>query len=319
MRTRSDRLVAVATLGAFVVVAGVLGLVSLYLGAVTQAMSGVQRTSALPEYEGRPAAQRSDGNGAVRYLVLVTDEQGALASAYLVQLTGGRNGLHLIGLPSNLLVSDPHGKDVTLAAQFGQTPAAAVRAIEGLVDVRIDHLVQVDLDGFTRIIDVLGGVTVHNRNPIAAEGWHFGAGELRLTGDKALIYLSTSTHSMTRLERTQAVFAEIVRGTASGDALTNPAKVESIGSVLHSCVVVDAALTPVEIRRMALDMHLTSEAVTGTPLPLAGVSELRGAQVIVPHAERIAQLTSALRDDQVAPWAAGQTNLWQPLAELPPR
>lgn len=319
MRTRSDRLVAVATLGAFVVVAGVLGLVSLYLGAVTQAMSGVPRTASLPEYDGRPAAQQADGNRAVRYLVLVTDEKGDLASAYLAHLTAARDALHLIGLPANLLVSDPHGRDATLSSQFAQAPAAAVRAIEGMVDVRVDHLVQVDLDGFTRIIDVLGGVTVDNRTQIAAEGWHFGAGELRLTGDKALIYLSTSTHSMTRLERTEAVFVEIVRGMASGDALTNPAKVESIGSVLNSCVVVDAALTPGEIRRMALDMHLTSDAVTGTPLPLAGLSELRGAQVIVPDTDRIKQLTAALHSDQVKRWSAGQTGLWQPLTELPPR
>ena len=81
MRSRSDRLVAVATLGAFVVVAGVLGLVSLYLGAVTQAMSGLQRTTPLPDYSGRPSPQHADGPAATRFLVLVSDDDGRLASA----------------------------------------------------------------------------------------------------------------------------------------------------------------------------------------------------------------------------------------------
>ena len=57
---------AVATLGAFLVIAGVLGLVSLYLGAVTQAMSGVQRTSSLPDYDGRPTPQENQGSRAMR-------------------------------------------------------------------------------------------------------------------------------------------------------------------------------------------------------------------------------------------------------------
>ncbi len=319
MRTRSDRLVAVATLGAFVVVAGGLGLVSLYLGAVTQAMSGVQRTASLPEYEGRPAEQRTDGNGAMRYVVLVTDENGALASAYLAQLTAARDALHLIGLPANLLVRDPHGEDATLAARYQEGPDAAVRAIEGLVNVRVDHLVQVELEGFTRIIDVLGGVTVDNRNQMVAEGWHCAAREVRLTGAEAQIYLSSSTHSMTRLERTEAVFVEIVRGMASGDALTNPAKVEAIGSVLNSCVVVDAGLTEGEIRRMALDMHLSSDGVSGGPLPVAGISDLKGVSVIVPDDVRIRALTVALQADQVGGWVAGQVSPWQPLAQLPPR
>lgn len=319
MRTRSDRLVAVATLGAFVVVAGVLGLVSLYLGAVTQAMSGVQRTASLPEYEGRPAEQRTDGNGAMRYVVLVTDENGALASAYLAQLTAARDALHLIGLPANLLVRDPHGEDATLAARYQEGPDAAVRAIEGLVNVRVDHLVQVELEGFTRIIDVLGGVTVDNRNQMVAEGWHFAAGEVRLTGAEAQIYLSSSTHSMTRLERTEAVFVEIVRGVVSGDALTNPAKVETIGSILRTCLTVDAGLTPGEIRRTTLDVHLSADTIDGRPIPLAGVSELKGAPVTVVDQARLAELTAAMAADEVPEWAQRQTDPWRPLVTLPPR
>ena len=123
---------AVATLGAFVVVAGILGLVSLYLGAVTQALSGVQRTAPLPEYDGRPSPEQTEGKRPMRYLVLVTDEHRGLASAYLAQVAGGRDALHLIGLPANLLIADAHGGDTTLATQFRLDAALAVRSVEGL-------------------------------------------------------------------------------------------------------------------------------------------------------------------------------------------
>ena len=319
MRSRSDQLVAVATLGAFVVVAGVLGLVSIYLGAVTQATSGVQRTASLPDWDGRPSPQQADGTRPMRYLVLVTDESGALASAYLAQLSGPRNALQLIGLAANLLVADAQGRDATLASQFTLGGAQAVRAIESQLRVRIDHLVLVDLDGFTGIVDVIGGVTVHNRMEMAAEGWHFNAGELRLNGAEALIYLSSPNQTMARLERTEAVFVEIVRGLVGGDALANPTKVEAIGEVLHSCVVVDAALTAGEIRRMALDMHLTGDSIQAIPLPLAGASDLDGERVVVADPDRLKTLSDALQNDQVAAWAAVQPQPWGHLQELPPR
>jgi len=313
--------VAVATLGAFVVVAGVLGIVSLYLGAVTQVLSGVQRTSPLPDYVGRPTptAANPDNVRPMRYLVLVNDADGTLASAYLAQLSGHRNSLHLIGLPANLLVTDLHGRDATLASRFAAGSAEAVRSIESLLGLRVDHLVMLELSGFTRVIDVVGGVTVQNRMETAADGWHFGAGELRLNGTEASVFLGSSKQSMWTLERTQAVFVEIVRGIVGGDALTNPAKVETIGQVLRTCVTVDAALTPGEIRRMALDVHLTSDAINGTPLPLAGVSDMNGSPVIVADAARLPELTDALTSDDIATWADKQDDPWAPLADLPPR
>ncbi|MCW3159229.1 LCP family protein [Micropruina sonneratiae] len=320
MRTRSDQLVAVATLGALVVVAGVLGLVSLYLGAVTQAMSGVQRGAALPDYPGRPEASAADGVAQpVRYLVLVTDDSGTLASAYLTQLSGARDGLHLIGLPADLLVDDANGHETSLAHVVGSDGAGAVRAIETLLQLRIDHLVVIDLDGFTRIVDVIGGVTVRNDAEMSADGWHFAAGEVRLTGPQALVYLSANKHPMVRLERSEAVFVEVLRGIVSGDALTNPAKVETIGDVLHHCVTVDADLTPSEIRRMALDVHVVSESIGAAPLPLAGASELDGTAVTVPDADRLAELARALAADRASAWTARQSDPWAPLAQLPPR
>lgn len=319
MRSRSDRLVAVATLGAFVVVAGVLGLVSLYLGAVTQAMSGLQRTTPLPDYSGRPSPQHADGPAATRFLVLVSDDDGRLASAYLAQLSSASDALHLVGLPANLLVADAQGKDSTLAARFGAGPMSAVRAIETLMGLRIDHMVQIDLDGFTAIVDVLGGVGVDNRVETAANGWHFPTGVLRLTSASATAYLTSSKHSMTTLERTQAVFVEIVQGLIGGDTLTNPAKVENIGDVLNSCVTVDAGLTAGEIRRLALDMQLSADAVTAAPLPLAGVSTWGGGEVIVPDQNLMRGLANALRAEQPRVWVAKQADPWAPLAQLPPR
>ncbi|MFT3971482.1 MAG: LCP family protein [Micropruina sp.] len=321
MHTRSDRLVAVATLGAFVVVAGVLGLVSLYLGAVTQALAEVPRSSALPDYPGRPSPTASaDEATPLRYLVVVTDDDGTLASAYLAQLSSRRDSLQLIGIPANLLVTDPDHAEVALSGRFTAAGGDGVaRSLESMLGLRIDHLVELKLGGFLRVVDVLGGVNVQNDAEKSAEGWHFPAGQLMLSSADAGVYLSANRQPLTRLERTEEVFVEILRTVVSGDALTNPAKVEAVGAILRGCLILDADLTPGEIRRTTLDVHLGPDNIDGKPLPLAGVSQLRGVPVTVADQPRLAELVSAMSAEELPGWADRQTDPWAPLPTLPPR
>ena len=70
---------------------------------------------------------------------------------------------------------------------------------------------------------------------------------------------------------------------------------------------------------MALDARITSDTLTAHPLPLAGVSLLRSAEVTVPDAARVQELAEALNSDQVAAWVARQTDPWPELGQLPPR
>ncbi|MFT4215955.1 MAG: LCP family protein [Micropruina sp.] len=320
MRSRSDRLVAVATLGAFVVVTGVLGLVSLYLGAVTQALSEVPRSSPLPDYPGRPSPSVvADAAAPLRYLVLATDNDG-LASVQLAQLSAGRDRLQLLGLPSNLLVPDAAGAETTLTSLFAANGGAGVlRSVEALLGTRIDHLVQLRLDTFLQVIDVIGEVRVQNEAERSAGGWNFPSGELPLSAREAVVYLTSNRQPMTELRRTEEVFVEILRGVVSGDALTSPAKVEKIGTILRGCVTVDAGLTPGEIRRTAIDVHLAAESIVGIPLPMEGVSQLNGAPVTVADQTRLAELAGAIATDEVDIWAGRQTDPWRSLPTLPPR
>lgn len=163
-----------------------------------------------------------------------------------------------------------------------------------------------------------GSVPVDNRSRRPPTAGTFPQGRCTLTSASALALLTSSKHSMTTLERTQAVFVEIVQGLIEGDTLTNPAKVENIGDVLNSCVTVDAGLTAGEIRRLALDMQLSADAVTAAPLPLAGVSTWAAA-VIVPDQNLMRGLANALRAEQPRVWVAKQADPWAPLAQLPAR
>ncbi len=83
------------------------------------------------------------------------------------------------------------------AAYFLGGPNLMIRTVEGFLGngLQIDHLVEVRLEQFPRLIDALGGVDVTAENEICAdgfdlagEGFELPAGENHLNGDDALSF-----------------------------------------------------------------------------------------------------------------------------------
>lgn len=63
-----------------------------------------------------------------------------------------------------------------------------IATVENALNVPIDYYVAVNMEGFLQLIDVLGGVTVHNDMDLAYRGYSFPKGEVNLDGDEALIF-----------------------------------------------------------------------------------------------------------------------------------
>lgn len=66
--------------------------------------------------------------------------------------------------------------------------ASTVHTVESFLDTPIDYYVKVDMEGFSKIIDSLGGVQVDNTFPFSYEGYRFEKGKIVLDGKKALAY-----------------------------------------------------------------------------------------------------------------------------------
>jgi anionic cell wall polymer biosynthesis LytR-Cps2A-Psr (LCP) family protein len=296
--------------GAFVVVAGVLGMVSLYLGAVSQAFSGVQRINALPSYAGRPSAPPTP-SGPSNFLLLAHDGDG-LVGAYLAHLSSARDRLHLVAVPSDLRVQLPWGGSGRLSDAFESGTEEAARVVEQTLQLRIDHLAVVEVRGFVELVDVVGGVTVQNRTETAAGGFHFDDGRLRLTTRQAAVYVGSPTDEHSRLERLQSVMIEILRGLGSPDLLT-PARLDAVGALLDRCASVDAGFTPVEVRKMAFELQLQPDAISPAQVPLAGVSTLGGETVSVIDRNLLPGFTAALADDTLDTWVQTHPTVWRDL------
>jgi polyisoprenyl-teichoic acid--peptidoglycan teichoic acid transferase len=110
------------------------------------------------------------------------------------------------------------------AYAFGDVPMA-MNTVEKFLDIPIDYYVEINMEGFTDIVDAVGGVTVQNDLNFSYGGYHFPKGELQLNGTKALPF-SRMRHADPRgdfgrqLRQRQIIEAVIHKG-ASLSSLTN--------------------------------------------------------------------------------------------------
>ncbi|MEX3620577.1 LCP family glycopolymer transferase [Paenibacillus glucanolyticus] len=64
----------------------------------------------------------------------------------------------------------------------------SVSSVENFLQIPIDYYIKVDMEGFSSIIDSLGGVTVDNKMRFEYGGYTFDPGVLNLNGDEALSF-----------------------------------------------------------------------------------------------------------------------------------
>ncbi|MBY0122492.1 LCP family protein [Bacillus sp. S/N-304-OC-R1] len=64
----------------------------------------------------------------------------------------------------------------------------AIATAENFLDIPIDYYVQINMEGFIKLIDSVGGITVYNDLDFYEDGKHFSKGELTLNGEDALLF-----------------------------------------------------------------------------------------------------------------------------------
>jgi len=108
------------------------------------------------------------------YLLIGTDASGYLADAIILALQPGGGGAPImVSLPRDLYVWNLCKETFTrlntgLGGCSGVASGSELLAImaEDYTGIPIDHLARVDFDGFARIVDVLGGITICVDNPM---------------------------------------------------------------------------------------------------------------------------------------------------------
>jgi polyisoprenyl-teichoic acid--peptidoglycan teichoic acid transferase len=173
----------------------------------------------------------------------------------LVRTDPDRKRISYLSIPRDLRVSVPGQgeRKINSAFQIGG-PALALRTVEQLTGLDVNHIAIVDFDDFKGVIDALGGITVDVPRKIVSnnfdcpfdaqrcqtwEGWRFGKGEQEMDGRRALIY------SRIRQNRLDPADNDLTRNSRQQQVLDGIAdKVTSVGSFLRLPFIGDDLVQP---------------------------------------------------------------------------
>lgn len=99
------------------------------------------------------------------------------------------NEMKMVSIPRDTYTEiEGRGMDkINHAHAFGKIPLATT-AVENLMDIPIDYVVSINMEGLIRLVDVVGGITVNNDLDFSYDGFNFKKGTITLDGKAALAY-----------------------------------------------------------------------------------------------------------------------------------
>jgi LCP family protein required for cell wall assembly len=293
----------VGLLGAAVVAGGLV--IGLGTERVADVARGIDRIEeAFPEDPGRPETGGA-AEGSLTFLVLGIDRadwrtgETRAEASLLVRLTQDRQNAQVIALPVDTWVADVAS---TVGGAFDEGgPADAVRAVESLTGVRVDHYAELDLAGLATVTEALGGITVDVPEAYRNDGHSFATGPQRMEGARAVAYVSDADRAAqdsgpARLQRVvRAMFTRIdgLGGFRDVDRLV--ALSDSVADVLQ----VDDGLADQRLLATAWEFRGTG-APDFVSMPLQGTGTVDGRPVVHPDERRAADLWAYLREDALA-------------------
>ena len=309
------RLLPKILIGVAVLVVVAMGAGLLYAATIDRSLTkNLNRGVELPTDESslRPPKEAEE-TGTLNYVLLGSDSRdpgnegnGRSDTILVVHLNAKRDKAHIISFPRDMWVNVPgYGRNkINAAFAFGGAPLA-VRTLEDLTGVRMDHVVLIDFEGFIRLTEDLHGVTVTNKNAFSAHGFEYPEGEITIAGEEALWFVrerkSLPGGDLARAENQRNVIKAIVQKGLSAQVISDPATFTSFVGNVAKHLTVDNGLSDAEIRRTALSLRLTGKDIQLLQAPISGFETTGDGQSIdVVDMAKLAELSQAMKKDKLS-------------------
>ncbi|MGN5630460.1 LCP family protein [Streptomyces sp. AC154] len=194
------------------------------------------------------------------------DQGGARSdTAMVVHVNKGHKSASVVSIPRDTLVtrpgckSDESGADVAgeQRAMFNTAyevggPACAVKTVESMSGIRMDHYLEVDFTGFKKLIDKLGGVEITTKKAINDPKSHLDLepGTHTLDGEESLGLVRTR-HSvgdgsdLGRIQLQQA-FIKALMAQAKSVGVLNGTKMYGLADTATKAITTDSDLGSVK-------------------------------------------------------------------------
>ncbi|AXL90981.1 transcriptional regulator [Streptomyces sp. CB09001] len=246
-------------------------------------------------------------------------------TAMIVHVYKGHKKAGVVSIPRDTLVDRPDCTDT----DGGEHPAAdgvmfnsaystggaacAVKTVESISGLRMDHYLEVDFSGFQNLIDDLGGVQVTTSEDIKDPDSHLDltAGTHRLDGEQALGLVRTrhgvgDGSDLGRIQLQQAFVKALVHQVEDIGLLGNPKKLYDIADTATKTVTTDSDLGSVNslmsfaggLKGIGPDkMHMVTMPVIYDPAD---------ANRVLVEKDKAQQVWTALKNDRPIPASATQ-------------
>jgi LCP family protein required for cell wall assembly len=162
-----------------------------------------------------------------------------------------------------------------------------VQAIQNLTGLTIDHFVQVDLLGFYRISNAIGGVAVNMCNAVADQksGLYLPRGKSVVKGVSALAFVRQRYNfpdgngDLDRVQRQRYFLTAAFRKLASAGTILNPIKLQNLLDAVRSSMYMDTGLDPISLGRQM--ENLSADNIVGKTIPSNGFDTISGVGSVV--------------------------------------
>uniref|UniRef100_UPI0018D10313 LCP family protein n=1 Tax=Streptomyces clavuligerus TaxID=1901 RepID=UPI0018D10313 len=252
------------------------------------------------------------------------EDEGARAdTAMVVHLHEGRKKASVVSIPRDTLITRPECTDredrpvpaqnrvmFNTAYEVGG-PACAVKTVERMSGIRMDHYIEVDFTGFKKLVDALGGVEITTNQAIKDPKSHLdlSPGTHTLNGEQSLGLVRTRKSvgdgsDLGRIQLQQAFMKALINQVKEVGVLTSPTKLLDIADTATKAITPDSELDSVgELTGFAKgltgldaqDVTMVTMPVEYDPIDPNRVIPLRGAAQ---------QVWTALHLDRPIPAAA---------------
>ncbi|MFI6288143.1 LCP family protein [Streptomyces sp. NPDC051018] len=253
-----------------------------------------------------------------------TDEGGARSdTAMVVHVYEGHRKASVVSIPRDTLIDRPqctagdgtpvpgeHRAMFNTAYEVGG-PACAVKTVEKMSGIRMDHYLEVDFTGFKKLIDELGGVEITTTRPIKDPGSHLDLppGTHTLDGEQSLGLVRTRKSvgdgsDLGRIQLQQAFIKAFLAQVKDLGTLSDPTRLLGVADTATRAITPDSGLDSVtELMGLARSLGgLGPEDVQMVTLPV--VYDPVDPNRVVPLQDASRQVWSALAGDRPIPAAA---------------
>ncbi|MBM7441338.1 LCP family protein [Streptomyces sp. HB132] len=284
-------------------------------------------------------AERPDDvdNGSQDILVLGSDSRSGANAEYgadqgsaradtamIVHVNEGHSSASVVSVPRDTLVDRPACTSDTTGEQVGAEqqamfnsayevggPACAVKTVESMSGIRMDHYVEVDFTGFKKLVDELGGVKLTTSQAIDDPDSHLALkpGTHTLSGEQSLGLVRTR-HSvgdgsdLGRIQLQQAFVKALMDQAKSVGVFSDPKTLFGLADTATKTVTTDSELASVnKLTGFANGLKgLGSKNVDMVTLPVEYDPE--DPNRVLPQEKADGQVWAALKQDRPIPRSA---------------